>query len=186
MPPLDLPAFEIDPVDAFRYQFGDLDYTRLVLREALPDELGAVNALIGRAVNSWDLPQRVKRISLPIYHYRVADLQAMRVVVAEDPDGNIVGVAAWELASTGDAPRGHSALLLHGIYVDPDLHRCGIGTRLLGAAVQAAANDYHDGLIVRAQSDAIPFFEAQGLERLAVRNSDRDYPHRFWYPVRRS
>ena len=79
-----------------------------------------------------------------------------------------------------------SALLLHGIYVDPDLHRCGIGSRLLGAAVQAAANDFYDGLVTKAQSDAVPFFESLGLERLPAQDPGSDYPYRFWFPTRRA
>ncbi len=173
-----------DAIDAFRFQFGGHDYTRLLLRDALPGELDTINALIGRAVYSWELPERMKRISLPVYQYRAGDLEFMRLVVAEDPDGGIVGVAAWELAGARDAPRGQSALLLHGIFVEPQLHRCGIGSRLLGAAVQAAANEYYDGLVARAQSGAVPFFEALGFDLLPL-ETDSDYPYRVWYPTRR-
>ncbi len=172
------------PALAGIFHCGGLDFTRLRLRRAQPEDLEIVNALVGRAIQSWDLPDRIKRISLPIYLYRTGDLEFMHVIVAEDPDGKIVGVAAWEPAAAKDAPRGRSALLLHGIYVDPDLHRCGIGSRLLDAAVQVAASDNYDGLVVKAQSDAVAFFEALGLERLAEENPHRNYPYRFWYPTR--
>lgn len=169
-----------------QWQFGGLDYTRLQLRSADPSDLEQINDLISRAIQSWNLPDRVKRIGLPIYLYRSSDLEFLQLVLAEDMDGNLVGVAAWEPAPERDAPRGRSALMLHGIYVDPDLHRCGIGTRLLDAAVQAAARDYFDGLVVKAQADAIPFFEAQGLQLLMVEQERSDYPHRYWYPTRRT
>lgn len=185
MPMLDSDFNTVKPPLAGNYHFDGLDFTRLQLRRAQPQELETVNALVGRAIHSWDLPDRIKRISLPIYLYRASDLEFMHIIVAEDPDGNIVGVAAWELAASKDTPRGCSALLLHGIYVDPDLHRCGIGSRLLDAAVQAAANEYYDGLVVKAQNGAVPFFEALGLERLAETNPDRCYADRFWYPTRR-
>ncbi len=185
-----MPAFDpdlslADSALASNYHFAGLDYTHLRLRRAQDDDLQTVNSLIGRAIQSWDLPERVKRISVPIYLYRANDLEFMQLTLAEDPDGQAVGIAAWELAGARDAPRGRSALLLHGIYVDPDLHRCGIGSRLLDAAVQAAANEYCDGLVAKAHNDAVPFFEALGLDRLPVENTDRDYPHRFWYPTRR-
>lgn len=158
----------------------------LRLRRAQPEDLEAVNALIGRAIQSWGLPERVQRIGLPLYLYHAGDLGFLEFTVAEDTCGSIIGVAAWEPADPKDTPRGRSALLLHGIYVEPRWHRRGIGSRLLAAAVQAAANNHHDGLLAKAQADAIPFFEAIGLERLPVSNPASDYPHRFWYPTRRA
>lgn len=166
-----------------RFAAGALARQEVTLRQAQPADLGAVNALIERAIRSWGLPERVRRIGLPLYLYHAGDLGFLELILAEDADGEIVGVAAWEPANPGDAPRGCSALLLHGIYVEPRWHRHGIGTRLLGAALQAAADANRDGLLAKAQADAIPFFEAIGLDRLAVEDPARDYPHRFWRPV---
>jgi hypothetical protein len=44
----------------------------------------------------------------------------------------------------------------------------------------AAREQRFDGLLVKAQSDAVDFFVARGLQRLPVVDPDRDYPHRFW------
>lgn len=154
------------------------------LRRARPGDLSTVNALIGRAIGSWGLPERVKRIGLPLYLYHAGDLGFLQITVAEDTDGNILGVAAWEPADPKDAPGGCRALLLHGLYVDPRWHRRGIGSQLLAAAVQAAANASYEGLLAKAQADAIPFFEAIGLEKLEIENAASDYPHRFWTPTR--
>jgi GNAT superfamily N-acetyltransferase len=153
-----------------------------VLRTAVASDLDAVNRVIERAVGTWGLPERVHRLSLPLYRYGAVDLQHLTVRVVER-SSDVVGVAAWEPADPADAPGGQSALLLHGLYVDPAHHGQGLGKRLLRAAIAAARSGGFGGLLVRAQAQAVGFFEARGLKRLPVVNAERDYPHRYWTRV---
>ena len=153
------------------------------LRKAEEADLAALNAVIERAVVTWNLPERVKRLSLATYRYQPQDLAHLHLVVAEDAGEAIVGVAAWEPAAARDLPAGKHALLLHGLYVDPAHARRGIGSRLLEAALEAACEQGFDGLLVKAQSDATTFFAARGMEPLPVADAARDYPHRFWKAV---
>jgi GNAT superfamily N-acetyltransferase len=155
------------------------------LRPAGPFDLLAVNGVIESALHTWEVSARVKRLSMPLYRYSEHDLDFLDLVVAEAESIGIIGVAAWEQADPGDAPAGHSALLLHAIYVAPDQHRKGVGTRLFEAAEQAAASRGFDGVLVKAQLGAEPFFLALGLEQVPVEDHCRDYPHRFWKPVKR-
>ncbi len=148
----------------------------------MPADLPAINRIVERAIDTWPVPDRVKRISLPLYCYRSADFEFQELVVADD-DGTLRGIAAWEDATPGDLPHGYRGLLLHGIYVDPAAQRRGIGSDLLGAARRAAARRGLNGVLVKAQPAAIPFFEAHGLERLAMTQPQRDYPHRYWLPA---
>ena len=152
------------------------------LRPATPADLPAINRIVERAIDTWPVPERVQRISLPLYLYRGTDFEYQDLVVAED-DANVVGMAAWEDATPGDLPHGYRGLLLHGLYVDPAAQRRGVGSALLAAARRAAARRYLDGVLVKAQPTAIPFFEACGLDRLATTQPQRDYPHRFWLPA---
>lgn len=153
------------------------------LRPATPADLGAINAVIERAVMTWKLPERVKRLTLPGYRYSVHDLEHLRVVLAEDADHVVLGVAAWEPASPRDLPAGKTGLLLHGLYVDPPRQRAGTGSRLLEAALHAACEQGFDGLLVKARPEAEGFFLARGLQRLPVSDPGRDYAHRFWKAV---
>jgi len=153
------------------------------LRRATAADLDAINTLIEAAIGTWDLPDRVKRLSLASYRYHSLDLEHLELSVAEDATGAIVGVAAWEKADPRDAPEGARALLLHGIYVAPDLHGGGIGSRLVEVASSAARAAGFDGLLVKAHPSACGFFEACGFQRLAVTDPSRDYPHRFWRSV---
>jgi GNAT superfamily N-acetyltransferase len=151
-----------------------------VLRPAVPGDLDRINALIGRAVMTWALPERVKRLALPVYRYDRQDLEHLSILVAEEGSAALVGVAAWEPADPRDCPQGRHGLLLHGLYVDPDRQGLGLGSRLLAAAASAAREQGYEGLLVKAQADAVGFFRARGLEPLACEDPDRDYPNRFW------
>lgn len=150
------------------------------IRQARADDLAALNGVIERAFMTWQLPERVKRLSLPSYLYQSHDLKHLHIVVAGDSRRALLGVAAWEPASPRDLPAGQIGLLLHGLYVEPAQQHCGVGSRLLDAAAEAARDQGMDGVLVKAQADANEFFAARGLLRLPLNNPARDYPHRFW------
>ena len=153
------------------------------LRPATAADIEALNGVVERAFMTWNLPERVKRLSLPSYRYRALDLDFQHIVVAETPTHGIIGVAAWEPAEPRDLPSGLTGLLLHGLYVEPaHIHR-GIGSQLLDAALDAAREQGADGLLVKAQIDAVGFFVAHGMRLLPVRDTERDYPHRYWQAV---
>jgi len=154
------------------------------LRKAEEADLAALNAVIERTVMTWNLPERVKRLSLATYRYQAHDLAYLHIVVAEDAGQAVVGVAAWEPAKARDLPADKRGLLLHGLYVDPAHARRGVGTRLLEAALDAARERGFDGLLVKARSDAVGFFAACGLQSLPVEDAARNYPHRFWQTLR--
>lgn len=154
--------------------------SRLQLRPGVDADLRAVNAVIERAVMTWNLPERVKRLALPSYFYAGCDLKHLEVVVAADNAIGVVGVAAWEPAVASDCPQGLRGVQLHGIYVSPDQQRHGIGACLLSAVAAAARAQGCDGVLVKAQADAEGFFESRGLRKLSVLQPDRDYRHRYW------
>jgi N-acetylglutamate synthase-like GNAT family acetyltransferase len=156
------------PITAFR------------LRQAQAADLAAINGVVERAIATWQLPERVKRLSLPSYLYQAHDFDHLHLIVAEDAAHALVGVAAWEPANPRDLAAGQRGLLLHGLYVDPAYQHRGVGSQLLDAAAAAARTQGFDGVLVKAQADANGFFEARGLQRLPVEDPARHYPHRFW------
>ncbi len=154
--------------------------SQLDLRMAMGGDLDPVNVVIERAVMTWKLPERVKRLAMPSYRYSGYDLKCLHIVVAVDSASGIVGVAAWEPAAVHDCPQGRRGIQLHGIYVDPAHQQRGVGARLLAAAGTAAQEEGCDGPLVKAQADAEGFFGKQGLQKVPLLHPDRDYPHRFW------
>ena len=152
----------------------------IILRKATATDLAVINTIIDAAIMTWDLPERVKRLSLLSYHYEQHDLETLDIVVAENTEHHIVGVAAWEPVGPTDALEGYSTMLLHGIYVAPEQQHKGIGTQLLRAAEQAALDKNYSALMVKAQASAAGFFLAQGMLSLEVVDVKRDYAHRYW------
>lgn len=157
----------------------------ITLRTANIADLEGINRVIASAVMSWQLAERVKRLSLSSHQYTELDFKHLQFVVAQidkTPDARIVGVAAWEEADVLNTPQDKRALLLHGLYVDAQYHHQGIGQALFERAQQAAIEQHYDGLLVKAQADANGFFIAQGMQPMPQEN-DRQYGNRFWKPL---
>jgi len=150
-----------------------------MIRTAAASDLHALNTVIGAAIGTWALPDRVKRLALPLYRYTEADLDHVDLRVL-GWDSGIAGVAAWELAETRDLPGAGPAALLHGLYVSPEHHRRGMGTRLLEEGAAAAHAAGRTGILVRAQAGAEGFFHRRGFTRLPVRDEAREYAARYW------
>ena len=152
----------------------------VALRQAGPGDLDCINALIAAAMTTWDVTERVRRISLPLYQYRAHDLEHLCVMVAETLDSGIVGIAAIEAAEACQCPGYVNGALLHGIFTLPGHHRKGIGLALLEKMAATASSRDFDGLLVKAKREAVPFFETCGYAALPIENYGRDYPYRFW------
>ena len=150
------------------------------LRIATIDDLDSINSLVTAAMRTWALSERVLRLSLPLYHYEQQDFETQRLLLAENDDGTVIGMAAIESSNAVDSLSAKNPALLHGIYVDPTWHRSGIGSELLACAENCARSAGHDGMLVRANPGAVGFFEAMGFERLPVSDTRQDYAHRYW------
>ena len=152
------------------------------LRNATESDLPTINLVIEAAVMTWNLPERVKRLSLPSYYYNKIDLQHFVIIVAEQDD-HIVAVAAWEQADSKNTPDQQSGLLLHGLYVHPNAQQQGIATQLLKAAENATRSQGLSGLLVKAQTDAVGYFIKRGMVAVEIQNHGRGFANRLWKPV---
>lgn len=158
-----------------------MNSANIKIRSANVDDLDAINRIIEAAVMSWQLPERVKRLALPIYRYNEMDLKYYSLVVAED-NKKVLAVAAWDT----DIHQGKDdsrCLLLHGIYVQPEYQRHGIGSRLFREVENAVRGTKLDGVLVKAQNDAVDFFLCQGMQKLETEDLQRDYDNRYWKPL---
>lgn len=144
----------------------------LSIRKVNSNDLADINQLISAAVNTWNLPERVIRLSLPGYHYTVDDLDHLQIFIATHQQ-QITGVIALEDISQ------HDSVLLHGIYVSPQCYHQGIGRSLFQYAVKQACEQGYRQLQVRAQADASGFFQTMGMQKMAVENQQKDYLNRY-------
>lgn len=81
-------------------------------RRCTTRDLAEVNRVIGSGIDGWDLSERVKRLSLPLYQYQPEDLDHLHLIVIE-AGNRVVAVAAWEPAPQEQVPAGQQGLLLH-------------------------------------------------------------------------
>ena len=158
-----------------------MNSANIKIRTANEGDLDAINRVIEVAVMSWQLPERVKRLALPSYRYNEMDLKYYSLVVAED-NKKVLAVAAWD-TDIHQGKDGSRGLLLHGIYVQPEYQRHGIGSRLFREVENAVRDTKLDGVLVKAQNDAVEFFLAQGMEKLEAEDMQRDYENRYWKQI---
>ena len=144
-----------------------------------PSQLCAVNALILRAIDGWELPPRVKRLAGPSHCYDEVDLTTMNIRYLGAP-AMPTGVLALETVGVDEAPE-QPAWRIHGIYVDPEAQGQGFGAQLLRDSQRRARGESVAFLTVRAQKDAVGFFKAQGFTPLVPANPERAYPHQFFF-----
>lgn len=160
-----------------------MDPTEVNIRPAGPHELEAINRVVEAAVGRWDLPDRVKRLSLPSYLYNEVDFHTLAFLVAEARHDEIIGVAAWEPAGSREVPDAAKGLLLHGLYVMPRWQGKGVGSALFDAVEQVARDRGDEGILVKAQPGADGFFRARAMERLSGGQDRQQYAHRYWKAV---
>ena len=153
---------------------------KIKFRNGKISDLDNINTVIKDAIMTWDLPERVKRLSIGSYLYNSLDFEHINFIVAVDVDCNIIGVATWNDADNKDTPSACNAILLHGIYVSPHFHHKNIGTQLIEKINTVAMSGNYKGVLVKAQKDAIGFFISQGMKKLDVENPSRHYENRFW------
>ena len=150
----------------------------IALRPAVDTDLGDVNAIVEMAMDTWNLAERVKRLSLPMYQYSRVDLENFEIFVADIGGTKTVGVAALETSNLA-GPEGYRAAYLHSIFIDPGYNRRGIGRELVSRVEAVAQSHGFDCLLVKARPEAVRFFEALDFEFWPVEDPASDYPLRY-------
>jgi GNAT superfamily N-acetyltransferase len=136
--------------------------------------LGEVNAVIGRAVLAWPLPERIRQLSVPLLQYDDVDVSHFQMIGAflegrDDLPRGLAGVAVWDENS------------VHGLYVHPLAQRAGIGRCLLAAIAGRARRSGIERLLIKAQRVSAGYFEHLGL---ADARSVSPYPNAYLFDTR--
>ncbi len=146
------------------------------IADARASDLPEINRIISRAVLGWPLPQRVKRLTLPMLQYDAIDFEHYAALVCSRQI--VIGCGLWLNEPLSFGPQ-YCGGLLHGIYVDPAAQGQGIGRKLLQEVFLRAATAGLDGILVKAERVSQGFFERSGME-LLPQLAPNDYPYRYW------
>ncbi|MFC3230945.1 GNAT family N-acetyltransferase [Marinibaculum pumilum] len=138
------------------------------IRAATPADLPAINRVIALARDSWDLPERVRRLAGRLHELGPTSFDSYEVIVAEDPEGTVRGVAVMLLRPPvlDDGGPGNTALYLEGLFVEPERGRRGIGSLLLRQVEARAREAGLSRIDLRARREAIGFFRKSGFRPL--------------------
>ncbi len=154
------------------------------ISQATPTDLRQLNDVIQRAVSTWQLPERVRRLTAPFFTVDEQDLRDRQWLVSKNQDGTVVGVAHWTKALGYDLPEGcQGAAVIHGLYVDSTQQRRTVGTSLLRHIDQLALQADLPALVVRAQRSAESYFVSQQFRPLRDEPDGPTYPRGLWRPT---
>jgi len=140
------------------------------IRSLRTKDLKVINEVITEAVLAWPLPERMKRLSMPLLRYDEVDLNHFEAIGAYAIDRvakplDLFGIAIWD------------AEVLHGVYVRPAAQRRGVGCRLLETVAVRARQAGSARLLVKAERVSADYFRQQGL---AAAGPETPYPHAFY------
>ena len=144
--------------------------SQILIRTLGTQDRDAINEVITEAVLAWSLPERMKRLALPLLCYDEVDLGHFHAIGAYGygrtarPTG-LFGIALWDQ----DA--------LHGLYVRPQAQGCGLGRGLLASVAAHAQEAGIRRLLIKAERVSAGYFQRQGL---AAAGSESSYPYAFY------
>jgi len=154
-----------------------LDPTRLTLRAAQPDDLGAVDDLLRRSyprLLAADYPPSVMVTAVPILARARPELLASGHYFLIWQGARLVGAGGFSLE-----PRGGRAKVRH-LATDPDAVRQGVGRRLILHVLDKARAAGATEIDALATRTAVPFYTALGftaqVERIFPLAPGIDFP----------
>lgn len=150
------------------------------VKTAAVADLAVVNSIIASAVESWLLPDRLKRLTLPMLQYSEADLTEFQCFVFEQ-SGSGKGVAALSRNTSFVGQSGSRCALLHGLYVHAGSQRSGVGRILQQAMAEQARKSGCKGLLVKAQRVSRSYFESH--DYVECEHPTLNYPYLYWKAI---
>ncbi len=160
-----------------------------LIRVARPDDLSAVDALLGRSyprLLKGDYPPSIMVTIVPVISRAKPELLASgRYFLVEDMDGRVLGAGGYSLSipNSPDAmpdaapesalnlpPNSAAPVLAHIRHVatDPDALRQGVGRRLMQAIFTAAAAEGAQRYDCLSTLTAVPFYRAVGFKPIGA------------------
>ena len=131
----------------------------VTLRPARPDEAEVLTELVLRSKAHWGYSEEFMESCREELTIHAHTMVASRMTVAE-AEGRVVAVATLE----GEPPRAE----LGSLFVDPEMIGKGIGRQLLQYMLEMARGIGARSVVLDADPNAEPFYEAMGFVRAGV------------------
>jgi N-acetylglutamate synthase-like GNAT family acetyltransferase len=131
----------------------------VTVRPARPAEAEALTELVMRSKAHWGYSEEFMESCRAELTIRDDEVIPSRMTVAE-AEGRVVAVATLE----GEPPEGE----LGSLFVDPDMIGKGVGRRLLQHMLETARGVGIRTVVLDADPNAEPFYEAMGFVRVGV------------------
>lgn len=136
------------------------------VRPACAEEAGLLTGICRRAKAHWGYDAAFMAASADALTITTAMIGRGRVLVAENTDGKVIGVATAEpLAPTGTFDLGH-------MFVEPNAMGLGVGRKLFEAISALIAAEGAKKLVILADPHAEEFYRRIGAERVGDAPSD--------------
>ena len=133
--------------------------SNVTLRSARPDEAEVLTELVLRSKAHWGYSEEFMESCREELTIHAHTMVASRMTVAE-AEGRVVAVATLE----GEPPRAE----LGSLFVDPGMIGKGIGRQLLQYMLEMARGIGARSVVLDADPNAEPFYEAMGFVRAGV------------------
>jgi N-acetylglutamate synthase-like GNAT family acetyltransferase len=131
----------------------------IMIRAARAEEVVALTALCLRSKAHWGYDAEFLKASEPSLTVSQERIAEGRVLVAENKDRRLLGVAAAD-------PLKDNAFDLALLFVEPDAIRKGVGETLFAAIVALIARDGAKRLLIAADPNAENFYKRIGARRI--------------------
>jgi GNAT superfamily N-acetyltransferase len=136
------------------------------VRSARAEEAVALTALCVRSKAHWGYDAEFMRQAAVVLTVTPAIIEKGRVLVAEDRDNGLLGIAAVEPAQ----PEGGFELAL--LFVEPSVIGTGVGRTLFEAAVELVGRQGGRSLSILADPFAAQFYQRMGAIKVGEAPSD--------------
>jgi GNAT superfamily N-acetyltransferase len=139
--------------------------TGFTIRPARVEEAGALSALCKRSKAHWGYDAEFMRLSDASLTISPALIETGRVLVAQGPDGTLLGMASLE-------PLKDRVWDLLHLFIDAPAIGHGVGRELFTAICEMARREGAVTLSIMADPHAVAFYERVGAKRAGEAPSD--------------
>ncbi|MGI3169251.1 GNAT family N-acetyltransferase [Pseudooceanicola sp. C21-150M6] len=142
----------------------------LIIRPAMPADTEGVSRMLARSYRALlapDYPPDLLRETLPIISLARPSLLSCGTYFLAEIGERIVGAGGWTDASPHGAPGRYGVGHVRHVAVDPEVARCGVGTRILSRVFGSARSAGVTELRVQSTLTGEPFYLELGFKTVA-------------------